>query len=349
MKNREEMVKAICKELILRQHEIEQPLETIYFGGGTPSVLNETELGQIFDQIQRLFDIVPNAEITIETNPDDLNQQKINQLKQLPINRFSIGIQSFFDQDLKLMNRVHSAQQAESSIKRTQDAGFEKITIDLIYGSPTTTDDMWKTNLQKAIELRVPHVSSYALTIEPKTILKHQIAKGMVKIISEERQQRQFEMLTSTLTQNGFEHYEISNFAKPGFHSRHNSAYWKGKHYIGIGPSAHSYDGKSRSWNVANNIQYIKEIFQNKIPSEQELLTEKDVLNELTMIGLRTVYGIDLYQIQQIVSVEIYTEWFKEVDKFISEGKILQKDEKLFLNPDCRFFADGIASDLFIV
>lgn len=343
------MVDAICKEMELRKHEIQQPLETIYLGGGTPSILSDKELSQIFTKIESLFEIVPNAEITLEANPDDLNPNKINQLRKSPVNRFSIGIQSFFEKDLRLMNRAHSAQEAESSIKRTQDAGFENITIDLIYGAPTTTHEMWKTNLQKTIAFEVPHVSSYALTIEPKTILQHQIQKGILNEIDEAKQQHQFNLLVETLTQNGFEHYEISNFGKKEFHSQHNSAYWLGKNYVGIGPSAHSYDGNSRSWNFANNTRYLKQIFNNKLPQEKEILSPKDVLNELTMIGLRTSYGIDLVQLQHKIPEELYTEWKKNTTKFIQEGKLISKENTLFLHPKFRFFADGIASELFVI
>lgn len=349
IKNRSEMVKAISRELELRKHEIHNPLETIYFGGGTPSVLSENELGAIFKTIESNFEITSDAEITLEANPDDLDQKKITELKQLPVNRLSIGVQSFFDEDLQLMNRAHNSQQAESSIKRAQDAGFENITIDLIYGSPTTSDEMWKKNLEKAVELQIPHISSYALTVEPKTALNHQIKKGLVREPEDSRQQEQFHLLVEKLNENGFEHYEISNFAKAGFHSTHNSAYWKGKNYVGIGPSAHSYDGNSRSWNIANNTRYIQEIFKGNLPSETEILSSKDIINELTMIGLRTVYGIDLPELQKIIPEEIFTEWKSNAEKFIAEGKLTEKDNKLYLNSEYRFFADGIASELFII
>lgn len=349
LKHKTEMIEAICKELELRKNEINQPLETIYFGGGTPSILTDKELGQIFNKIEQLFEIQPNAEITLEANPDDLNAPKVKELRQTPVNRFSIGIQSFFNEDLQLMNRAHSAQEADASIKRVQDAGFENITIDLIYGAPTTTDTMWKQNLQKTLDLQVPHVSSYALTVEPKTILQHQISKGILTEINDARQQNQFNVLVETLTQNGFDHYEISNFGKQDFHSKHNSAYWKGKCYIGIGPSAHSYNVNSRAWNISNNTQYIKEIQQNKMPQEIEHLSHEDILNELTMIGLRTNYGIDLSKLQQQIPEDIYNEWFVGVERFSQEGKLMRKDNRLFLNPEYRFFADGIASELFVV
>ena len=343
------LIDAICQEMKLRKNEVQSPLETIYFGGGTPSVLTTLELGQIFNQIEKIFDIAPGAEITLEANPDDLNHQKINDLRNFPINRFSIGIQSFFDEDLRLMRRVHTAQEAESSIKRVQDAGFDNITIDLIYGSPTTTNQMWQCNLQKAIDFDVPHVSAYALTVEPRTILQHQISKNLINNIDDEKQHHQFDMLVKELTSNGFEHYEISNFGKKDFFSRHNSAYWQGKKYVGIGPSAHSYNGESRRWNIANNTKYLQAILQKKLPQEIEILSEKDILNELTMIGLRTNYGIDLGKIQSSASEELFLEWKQNLQPFLTEGKLIVENNKLFLNPKFRFFADGIASDLFIV
>ena len=344
-----EMVEAICKELKLRQHEIKKPLETIYLGGGTPSVLNASEFYQIFHQIETLFEIAPNAEITLEANPDDLNASKVKEIRQSPINRLSMGVQSFFDKDLKLMNRAHTAQEADASIKRSQDAGIENISIDLIYGSPTTTSEMWSKNLKKAIDLKVPHVSSYALTIEPKTIIQHQINKGIIADVDEEKQQHQFQMMVETLTSHGFDHYEISNFGKPDFYSKHNTSYWLGKLYTGVGPSAHGYNGRERYWNIANNIKYIQSIQQNKLNQEREILTPNDILNELTMIGLRTVYGIDLEHLKNQIPEELFAEWHENTKQFIEQGKLILKENKLYLNPKFRFFADGIASDLFIV
>lgn len=344
-----EMVHAICKELKIRQNEIQEPLKTIYFGGGTPSVLNAEELYQIFEKIQHYFDVEPDAEITLEANPDDLTKSKLQEIRQSPINRLSIGVQSFFDEDLKLMNRVHNAQEAESAIKRSQDVGIDNISIDLIYGGQTTTDDMWNENLNKAIHLQVPHVSSYALTIEPKTILQHQINKGILKDVDDFKQQKHFEMMVQSLTSNGFEHYEISNFGKPSFHSKHNTSYWLGKNYVGIGPSAHGYNGKQRYWNVTNNTLYIQSITKNKLPQEIETLSEIDVLNELTMIGLRTIYGIDLQHLQQTISEELYQKWRENVESYVQENKLILDNNKLYLSPKFMFFADGIASDLFIV
>lgn len=347
--SKDALISALLKELELRKSEINSPLETIYFGGGTPSILSDIELGKIFNKIEQHFDIQQDAEITLEANPDDLNAAKVQSIRQLPINRFSIGVQSFFDEDLKLMNRAHSSQEAESSIKRIQDSGFENITIDLIYGSPTTTDKMWKSNLLKTIDLQIPHISSYALTVEPKTLLQHQIKTKKWNQIDDEKQENQFNTLVEILTKNGFNHYEISNFGKPHFHSKHNSAYWLGKPYVGIGPSAHSFDLQTRSWNVANNSLYIKSLEKNNISRETEILSESDRLNELTMIGLRTSYGIDLEKIKSEFSEEILMIWKENLAPLIADKHLIQQENTIYLSPKYRFFADGIAAEMFIV
>ena len=262
----------------------------------------------------------------------------------------AIGTQSFFDEDLKLMNRAHNASEAESSIKRAQDFGLENISIDLIYGSPTSNFEIWKDNLNKTIELQVPHVSSYALTVEPKTALEKWIENGKVKSPEEAEQNQEFYYMSDFLKDNGFDHYEISNFGKPGFHSKHNSAYWKSEPYLGIGPSAHSYNGNlERSWNVANNSLYIKNINQNIIPKEIEILSEKDRFNEMMMIGLRTIWGVDLNKINQNFSPEIIDYFNEEIKNKIESG-ILKIEENHLLIPEKHWFlADGIASDLFLV
>jgi len=343
------LVKAINHELILKKDKIEQPLETIYFGGGTPSILTKNELESIFETIEKNYSTSHLKEITLEANPDDLIKEKLAFFRSTPINRFSIGIQSFFEEDLRLMNRAHSAQEAESSIKLTQDFGFENITIDLIYGSTTTTNEMWKENLRKAIELQVPHISSYALTVEEKTVLDHQIKKGLTKPVNDEHQNAQFQQLIETLTTHDFIQYEISNFGKAGFFSLHNSNYWKGIPYLGIGPSAHSYNGKSRAWNIANNAKYIQAIQQNILPQEIEILSEIDRYNEMMMIGLRTIYGIDLNQVNSVFSTELAHHFNQEIAQLIKENLIEKQADKIILKPESKFFADGIASRLFYV
>lgn len=347
--NKSNLVKAINKELLLRKNEISQPLETIYFGGGTPSILSEIELESIFETIFKNYSTQNLKEVTLEANPDDLNQEKLKFLKSTPINRLSIGVQSFFEEDLQLMNRAHNAQEAERSIKLVQDFGFDNITIDLIYGSSTTTNDMWMKNLQQAINLNVPHISSYALTVEEKTILDHQIKKGITKPVDEDRQNEQFQLLVDTLTSNNFIQYEISNFGKENYFSLHNSNYWKGIHYMGIGPSAHSYNGKSRAWNIANNTKYIQAINQNNLPQEIEVLNEAERFNEMIMIGLRTIYGINVDRINSEFSQPILDLFYQEINQLIKENLIIQQENKIILKPESKFFADGIASRLFYI
>lgn len=341
------MIDAICKELSMRKGEIIENIETIYFGGGTPSLLENNELEQIFDTIYKNFSIAENPEITLEANPDDLSFNKIQQIKTLPINRFSIGVQSFFDEDLKLMNRAHNSNEALNAIKLTQDAGFKNITIDLIYGSQTTSDEIWEKNLQTAISLDIPHISSYVLTIEPKTLLQHQIEVGKIKDIDEEKQARQFQMLIEALTSNDYEHYEISNFGKPNFHSRHNSNYWNGKSYLGIGPSAHSYNGKERSWNIENNAIYIKNIKQGILPNEIETLSLEDEFNELIMIKLRTSEGLNLTHLKDKFPEEFINDFMEELQIHLLNNNVTIRDEQLQLTSGGKFLADGIAGSLF--
>ncbi|MEG0189018.1 MAG: radical SAM family heme chaperone HemW, partial [Algoriella sp.] len=307
------------------------------------------ELESIFETIYKNYSTSSIKEITLEANPDDLTKEKLAFLKSTPINRFSIGVQSFFEEDLRLMNRAHNAQEAEKSIKLTQDFGFENITIDLIYGSTTTTDEMWRKNLQKAIELDVPHISSYALTVEEKTVLDHQIKKGETKPIDDNRQNDQFQILVDTLTTNDFIQYEISNFGKENYFSHHNSNYWKGVPYIGIGPSAHSYNRKQRAWNIANNAKYMQSINQNILPDEIEILNESDQFNEMIMIGLRTIYGIDLNRINSEFSQQLIDSFYQEINQLLEENLIEKQGNKIILKPEAKFFADGIASRLFYV
>ncbi len=348
---KDEMLSAIKKEIQLRHNELEnKTLKSLYFGGGTPSVLSVDEIKSLIDEIQKYFSFDNNIEITLESNPDDLNKNFLEELSQTEINRLSIGTQSFFDEDLKLMNRAHNASEAESSIKRAQDFGLVNISIDLIYGSPTSNFEIWKDNLSKTIELQVPHVSSYALTVEPKTALEKWIENGKIRSPEETEQNQEFYYMKDFLKDNGFDHYEISNFGKPGFHSKHNSAYWKSEPYLGIGPSAHSYNGHlERSWNIANNPIYIKNLNQNILPIEKEILTEKDRFNEMIMIGLRTIWGVDLNKFNQNFSSEVIDYLNQEIKSKIESG-ILEIENNYLKIPEKHWFlADGIASDLFIV
>ena len=348
---KDEMLSAIKKEIQLRHNELEnKTLKSLYFGGGTPSVLSVDEIKSLLDEIQKYFSFDNNIEITLESNPDDLNKNFLKELSQTEVNRLSIGTQSFYDEDLKLMNRAHNASEAESSIKRAQDFGLVNISIDLIYGSPTSNFEIWKDNLSKTIELQVPHVSSYALTVEPKTALEKWIENGKIRSPEETEQNQEFYYMKDFLKDNGFDHYEISNFGKPGFHSKHNSAYWKSEPYLGIGPSAHSYNGHlERSWNIANNPIYIKNLNQNILPIEKEILTEKDRFNEMIMIGLRTIWGVDLNKFNQNFSSEVIDYLNQEIKSKIESG-ILEIENNYLKIPEKHWFlADGIASDLFIV
>lgn len=345
------MVASLKKEILLRKDELQNKnLKSLYFGGGTPSILNADELQSITDEVLKYFSFAPDIEITLEANPDDLDKNFVRDLSKTSFNRLSIGTQSFFEDDLKLMNRAHNAGEAESSIKRAQDFGFENLSIDLIYGSPTSDMQIWKKNLDKTIELQVPHISSYALTIEPKTALNTWIAQGKIPAPKESEQNDEFFYMTDFLKEQGFEHYEISNFAKPGFHSKHNSAYWKYEEYLGIGPSAHSYDGdRQRSWNIANNKKYIDLLTQNSLAKETEILSEKEQFNEMIMIGLRTVWGVDLSVLKQKFSARILEHFQKEIQSKLQDGILILDSDFLKIPEKHWFHADGIASDLFLV
>lgn len=345
------MIAAIKKEIFLRKDELEsKSLKSLYFGGGTPSILKVDELQSIVDEVLKYFSFDPNIEITLEANPDDLDKNFLKDLSHSPFNRLSIGTQSFFDEDLKMMNRAHNSGEAESSIKRAQDFGFENISIDLIYGSPTSNFEIWKKNLRKTIELQVPHVSSYALTVEPKTALNTWISQGKIAAPQEAEQHQEFFYMTDFLKDHGFDHYEISNFGKPGFHSKHNSAYWKYEEYLGIGPSAHSYNGRSeRSWNIANNQLYINSLNQNKLSKETEILSEKEQFNEMLMIGLRTIWGVDLSSLKQKFSAELLEYFQSEIKTKVEDGLLKIENDHVMIPEKHWFLADGIASDLFMV
>ncbi len=346
---KDQMVQALRSELILKKDCAgSQPIETIYFGGGTPSLLSAEELGMLVSEITEYYPVSSSSEITLEANPDDLNPQKVRELKQTLINRFSIGVQSFFEEDLRWMNRAHSAPEAHNSIKRVQDAGFENITADLIYGYPLLSDEKWRFNIRELIELGIPHISSYSMTVEPATALASFIKKGKQTPMDENQSARQFEILMEELESAGFEHYEISNFAKPGYHSRHNSNYWEGIDYIGIGPSAHSFNGESRQWNIADNMKYIQAIESGKIPAEIEHLTKENRVNEYIMTSLRTSKGMKLDLISRQFGEE-YTEVIVQaLDPFLDREWIRHNDQLVTLTKTGKLFADHIASELFV-
>ncbi|MEO1260805.1 MAG: radical SAM family heme chaperone HemW [Bacteroidota bacterium] len=345
LKYKEEMVSAMLRELDLQKNYLEgDEVETVYFGGGTPSLLDKQDLERFFDKIYSLFPVSQLPEITLEANPDDLSEEKIKALKSTPINRFSIGIQSFFEEDLTFMNRAHNAQEAEACIKNAQDAGFENLTVDLIYGSPTTPDLNWEKNIEKIIAFNIPHVSCYCLTVEPNTALDHFVKKGKAKPVDEEQAERQFNYLIKILNSENFDHYEISNFGKKGFYSKHNSNYWNGKKYVGIGPSAHSFNGKSRQWNIANNAKYMRSLKEKKLNYEIEILTPEQQYNEYIMTALRTMWGIDFNKIKEM---KFENHFIKNINSFLKKELIIKKENCFILNDKAKFLADGIAAELF--
>lgn len=344
------MVNAIVKEVGMRKSELPNvPLETVYFGGGTPSLLSDVDLGRIFEGINSHFDIRSNAEITLEANPDDLTPAKIKELRNSPVNRLSIGIQSFRDSDLKTMNRAHTADEAERSVKGSQDAGTTNITADLIYALPDQSLNDWRENIHKLIALDVPHISSYCLTVEPKTALAKFVRDGKIKSVPDETASDHFKVLTEETAKAGFEHYEISNFAKPGFIAGHNSSYWKGEPYLGVGPSAHSFNGTSRRWNVSNNISYLQAIYENKNAWQEEILTDKERYNEFVMTGLRTKWGVNVNRVEELFGSDFKKHLLSNADEHISLGRIQIENEVMTLTAEGKFLADGIASDLFMV
>ncbi|MBF4492109.1 radical SAM family heme chaperone HemW [Flavobacterium sp. MR2016-29] len=351
MKKKDEMVLALAKEIGMRKNEFENDpefsgVETIYFGGGTPSVLTNDEINFLILEVYKNYKVSDNPEITLEANPDDLSAERIFELSKSPINRLSIGIQSFYEEDLKMMNRAHNSVEA---IKCLQEATkyFDNISLDLIYGIPGLTDEMWKQNIETALSFGIPHISSYALTVEPKTALSKLIQTGKIAEPQDEAASNHFMILVETLQKNGFIHYELSNFGKENYFSKNNSAYWLGKKYIGIGPSAHSYDGEKRGWNIANNSLYLKAIQNNELPIETEILTISDRYNEYIMTGLRTIWGVSLERIENEFGLEYLNYLKKQSQKFLNDGLLSIENNILKPTPKGKFLTDGIASDLF--
>lgn len=337
-------------ELTQRKGELAgQTIETIYFGGGTPSMLSERDLGRIFETIYKLYTVAPNPEITLEANPDDLTPTYLDTLRQTPVNRLSIGIQSFRDEDLKYMNRAHNAQEASTCVQLAQDKGFEALSIDLIYAMPTGTDKDWEQNLKTALLLRPQHLSAYCLTVEPGTALSHMVKKGTAPAVDDDAASRQFMLLTEMSQAVGYEHYEISNLARNEHYARHNSNYWKGKPYLGVGPAAHSYDGQHRRWNVANNAKYIKAINTGGEYSETETLTRNDQYNEFLMTRLRTQWGVPLDEVGAQFGEAAQKQLVIDVAPFIVEGKVVMYNNVLVLTDSGRLVADALISDLFWV
>ena len=361
MGKKEAMVSALKKELKLRRKELkDEVVETIYFGGGTPSVLSPEELNGIIQSVYENYEVGKNPEITLEANPDDLcetvissgveslRRNRLVDLKKIGINRLSIGIQSFFEADLRLMNRAHNALEAEECIREATKY-FKNISIDLIYGIPGMSNTRWKQNIEKALSFGIPHISSYALTVEPKTALANFIEKGIIPPVEDKVSQEHFNILLDEMEKAGFESYEISNFGKPGYFSKNNTAYWQQKKYIGIGPSAHSFDGKRRGWNINNNPKYIKSLEENTLPIEIEELSLNDRYNEYIMTGLRTIWGVSFEKVRKDFG-EQYLEYLeKQAARYLEEHLLYLNDDILLATKKGRFLADGIAADLFML
>lgn len=342
------MMNCMEMEIALRRDYIaNEKVESIYFGGGTPSLIDCTYIERILLSIHNLFDVSPQAEITLEANPDDMDAEKIQLLKKAGINRISLGIQSFSDSDLQWMNRAHNAAEAIQCLKNLQLAGFTNISADLIYGVPGQTDEQWLYNMHQLITADVAHISCYALTVEPKTELFYAIQQKKSEAPGEEQAERQYRMLHDHLTANGYIHYEISNFAKPGFTAKHNSSYWAGATYLGIGPSAHSYNGISRQWNISNNALYMQSIQQNTIPAEIEMLTTVQQANEMIMVSLRTSAGLFLPDFKNKFGEELSDQLLKNISE-IQPNSLIMQDDYLIIAEDTRFISDTIISTLFI-
>ncbi|HMQ89352.1 MAG TPA: radical SAM family heme chaperone HemW [Flavilitoribacter sp.] len=360
LRNKPDLLEAMMKELALRSEELGSiAFSTVYLGGGTPSLLTPGELEMLFSGVFRHFKIEEDAEITLEANPDDLTPEYLMALAQSPVNRLSIGVQSFFEEDLRWMNRAHSGREARACIETAQKAGFDNITVDLIYGSPTTTGERWAANIDTLLEYGIPHLSCYALTVEPKTALAHFVEKGKTIHPDEHQGVAQYEYLMTRMQQEGYDHYEISNFAKPGRYARHNSSYWQGEPYIGIGPAAHSFDGfTTRLWNVSNNPRYIKAMTDIHTPEdrlkqegrlfEKETLSPADRFNEYVMTGLRTIWGCELPALTAI-GPEFQTHFLSQIQSYIDQGLVVRQNEVFRLSNAGRLLADRIASDLFVV
>ncbi len=349
LQHKSTIVQAICQEIELQQNYLNnQSINTIYFGGGTPSLLNAEELDQIFSKLQKHFTITADAEITLEANPDDLTAAKLQVLAASPVNRLSIGLQSFHEPHLQRMNRAHNASESLSAVKNAQDAGFTNITTDLIYGIPAPSHEIWLNDLNQLFALQVQHVSCYALTIEEKTAFGRWTKKGSFKPSEDEFVAEQFEILVTQMQANGFTQYEISNFCKPGFESKHNSNYWKGVHYLGLGPSAHSFNGPSRQYNIASNAKYMAALAQNQLAFDKEELSLTDQANEYLLTSLRTIWGCDLQRMYQEYGVDLLTLQHTYLQELVGKGYITIQNSVLYLTDKGKLLADQITLDLFL-
>ncbi len=349
LRYKDDLVAALVKEVALQKSYLPEAtvINTIYFGGGTPSLLTIDDCRLLIDTIRQTYEVSPDAEITLEANPDDITADKLHGWKGAGINRLSIGVQSFFEEELRWMNRAHTANHARQCIELSLAAGFTNMTIDLIYGSPLLTDAMWEQNVQTAIQYNIPHLSCYALTVEEKTPLHKLIHHQKKPPVDPDKQGHQFLLLMQWLRSAAYEHYEVSNFAKPGFRSRHNSSYWKGQPYIGLGPSAHSFNGTERQWNIANNQQYIAALQQEQVPFEKEVLSTVDQLNEYLMISLRTMEGVDLNVVEKKWGLPEKERLLRSIRPSLLHGTVVQQDGFVRLTDEGLLLADGIAASLF--
>jgi oxygen-independent coproporphyrinogen-3 oxidase len=344
---RTEMIATICQEIDLRAHELnKESIKSIYFGGGTPSLLTEQELKDILTQIKRLFNIEENAEITLEANPDDIYHQQLKIWKDAGINRLSIGIQSFRADDLSWMNRAHSVEEAENAVRLAQEAGFQNITVDLIYGLPNLSMEEWKGHIQRVLNMNVNHLSAYCLTVEEKTVLNKLVKEKKIIPANEDQQSDQFELLVSMTELAGFEQYEISNFAKNQHYAVHNTNYWTGQMYLGVGPSAHSFNGESRRWNVANNRKYMESMGKDSSWFTTEKLSKNERWNELLLTGLRTNFGVSIDQLKKINSISPAID--AKIAEFVAYGWMEKSSSLLRLTKEGKLKADYIASELFL-
>ena len=350
-------VEALKKEIVLRKNYLGgEIVKTIYFGGGTPSLLSVKNIEEILELLNKNYEIIPNPEITLEINPDTIDREKMSSLKQIGINRMSVGIQSFDDEDLRYLGRRHDSRHAMQVLEDLKHTDFEKITLDLIYGMPTLTEKKWNKNLDIFFSTGITHLSAYALTVEPKTILGQRIEKGELQSVSEEETILHYNILVERTKENGFEHYEISNFAKEGFRSQHNSIYWRDEKYLGLGPSAHSYDGNSRQWNISNLTKYIQMVGdaetqrgrEAELFYEKEILSTEDKFNEYVMTSLRTSWGCDIEKIERDYGKSYAHHFLKNIKKYLENGEMLKENNTYFLSEDGKLFADGIAADLFL-
>ena len=344
----DDMVNSILMELELRKNQCFEKIETIYFGGGTPSLIKPEYFDKIINSVKNIWSVGENPEITVEANPDDINSIYLEKLKKIGVNRLSIGVQSFNDSELKLMNRAHDKKQAIKSIKNSK-RFFDNISIDLLYGTPYSNLNDWKSNVLRALDLDVNHISSYALTIEPKTVLKKYVKDGIVELPDDEIIESQFFYLVDKLCNEGYKHYELNSFCKNGFESRNNTAYWKGEKYIGLGPSAHGYNGKTRYWNVSNNSKFIKTIKEGYLPQTIEKLSFVDKYNETIMIGLRTSWGISLSDFRKKFGEKYLKNLKKNAKIFIEQGFLFYDSDCLKTSRKGMFIVDGISSKLFLI